>query len=289
MINIYTDGSCLGNPGPGGWAAVIMDDSGDKRVLGGHEDSTTNNRMEITAVIKSLQAVPERAQAAVYSDSQYLINTMVKGWRRTANLDLWETLDGEVKKRKVSWEWVRGHNGHQENEEANTLAREYSRRPLARTLNHLDDRGRAQMVDVGGKEATLREAVAKGSVYMQKETLRLIRDKKVEKGDVLTVARIAGIMGAKRTPDLIPLCHPIPIENVGIDLEVDEVSNAIHITASVRTVAKTGVEMEALTAVTVAALTIYDMAKSAEKGMRIGEVRLVSKRGGKSGDIVLEE
>lgn len=111
----------------------------------------------------------------------------------------------------------------------------------------------------------------------------------MEKGDVFTVARIAGIMGAKRTPDLIPMCHPIPIDRIAVELQADEAKGAIHITATVETVAKTGVEMETLTAVTVAALAVYDMAKSADKAMRIGEVRLVSKRGGKSGDMVLEQ
>jgi len=278
----------LGNPGPGGWAAVIVDEAGDKRRLGGHEDSTTNNRMEILAAIKALQASPGQAHIAVFSDSQYLINTMAKGWKRTANVDLWNTLDGEVKGREVTWEWVRGHNGHKENEEANALAMEYSKLPLARTLSHLNGHGEAVMVDVGNKDATLREAVAKGSVYMQPETFRLIQEKKMEKGDVLTVARIAGIMGAKRTPDLIPLCHPIPLEKVGVDLDMDEAASAIRITATARTVSKTGVEMEAMTAVAIAALTIYDMAKSADKGMRIGDVRLVSKTGGKSGDVHLE-
>ncbi|MBI4338623.1 MAG: cyclic pyranopterin monophosphate synthase MoaC [Chloroflexi bacterium] len=288
MITIHTDGSCLGNPGPGGWAAIIIDETGGKRSLGGHQDSTTNNRMEILAAVQGLQALPEQATVAVYSDSQYLVNTMTKGWKRTANLDLWSQLDDEARKRKVSWNWVRGHNGDGGNEEANTLALEYARRPPTVALSHLDSQGRARMVDVGDKEATHRIAVAKGCVRMQRETLRLIQQGRLEKGDVLAVARIAGIMGAKRTSDLIPMCHPLPIDSIAVDLQPDEAESAIQITATVQTVAKTGVEMEALTAVTVAALAIYDMAKSADRAMRVEDVRLVSKRGGKSGDIILE-
>lgn len=145
------------------------------------------------------------------------------------------------------------------------------------------------MVDVGAKEITQREAVARGFVAMQPETLRLINEGMVKKGDVVATARLAGIMGAKRTPDLIPLCHPIPLDQVTVELESDESRSGIRVTATARTSAKTGVEMEALTAVSVAALTLYDMCKSVDRGMRIQEVQLVRKLGGKSGDIVLEE
>lgn len=144
------------------------------------------------------------------------------------------------------------------------------------------------MVDVSAKAETAREAVARGSVYMSAETLRLILAGAAAKGDVLTTAQLAGIMAAKRTAELIPLCHPLPITGVDVSLEPDEERSAIDITATVRTTAKTGVEMEALTAVSVAALTVYDMAKAAQKDMRIGDMRLVRKRGGKSGDIALE-
>lgn len=144
------------------------------------------------------------------------------------------------------------------------------------------------MVDVSAKAETAREAVARGSVYMSAETLRLILSGAAAKGDVLTTAQLAGIMAAKRTAELIPLCHPLPITGVDVSLEPDEERSAIDITATVRTTAKTGVEMEALTAVSVAALTVYDMAKAAQKDMRIGDIRLVRKRGGKSGDIALE-
>ncbi len=158
----------------------------------------------------------------------------------------------------------------------------------ATDLTHLDEGGKAGMVDVGGKRVTQREAVARGFVSMRPETLRLIEEGMVKKGDVVATARLAGIMGAKRTPDLIPLCHPLPLDQVTVELEPDESRVGIHVTATARTSARTGVEMEALTAVSVAALTLYDMCKSVDRGMRIEDVRLVRKLGGKSGDLVLE-
>jgi len=144
------------------------------------------------------------------------------------------------------------------------------------------------MVDVGGKPDTERVAVARGEVRMKSETLSLIREGAIKKGDVLTVAQLAGVMAAKRTADLIPLCHPLPLTQVTVDLELDEALPGVQITATARTVGKTGVEMEALTAVSVAALTVYDMAKAAEKTMQIGNIRLVEKRGGRSGDVINE-
>jgi cyclic pyranopterin monophosphate synthase len=156
-------------------------------------------------------------------------------------------------------------------------------------LTHLDEHGRAHMVDVGAKPDTERVAVAKGEVAMKPETLRLIAERGVPKGDVLAVAQVAGILAAKRVPELIPLCHPLLLTQVDVAFEVDEAGSRIEITATVRTRGQTGAEMEALTAVSVAALTIYDMAKAVEKGMRIGNIRLVRKAGGKSGDVVLEE
>ncbi len=144
------------------------------------------------------------------------------------------------------------------------------------------------MVDVSAKAETAREAVAKGSVYMKAETLALITSGKVAKGDVLTTAQIAGIMAAKRTHELIPLGHPLPLTGIDVSLAPDERRSAVDISATVRTTAKTGVEMEALTAVSVAALTVYDMLKAAQRDIRIGDIRLVRKRGGKSGDIALE-
>ena len=150
-------------------------------------------------------------------------------------------------------------------------------------LTHFDDQGRAHMVDVGAKDDTKRSALASGWVRMAPETLALVLAGTAAKGDVLGVARLAGIMAAKRTADLIPLCHPLPITHVSVDLTPDPALPGVRIAAEVRTAGKTGVEMEALTAVTVAALTVYDMLKAAEKGMEIGAVRLERKEGGKSG------
>ncbi|HXP30573.1 MAG TPA: cyclic pyranopterin monophosphate synthase MoaC [Stellaceae bacterium] len=150
-------------------------------------------------------------------------------------------------------------------------------------LTHLDDEGRARMVDVGGKPETERIAVAAGSVLMQRATLDLIRAGGIKKGDVIPVARLAGIMGAKRTPELIPLCHPLVLTSIEVELACDEVRAAIDITATCKTTGRTGVEMEALTAVAVAALTVYDMVKAVDRGTRITDIRLVRKSGGKSG------
>ena len=151
------------------------------------------------------------------------------------------------------------------------------------SLTHFDASGQAHMVDVSDKPVTTREAVAQGCVVMTAETLALARNG-AKKGDVLGVARLAGIMGAKRTSDLIPLCHPLPISKVSLDLTVDDTLPGIRVSATVRTTGQTGVEMEALTAVSVACLTIYDMLKAAEKSMSIGDIRLIRKSGGKSGD-----
>ena len=150
------------------------------------------------------------------------------------------------------------------------------------TLTHFDAAGQAHMVDVSGKEPTAREAVAEALVLMSPETLALAQGG-AAKGDVLGVARLAGIMGAKRTAELIPLCHPLPLDKVALDLEADPALPGVRITATARTTGRTGVEMEALTAATVAALTVYDMLKAAQKDMRIEGVRLLQKTGGKSG------
>ena len=155
-------------------------------------------------------------------------------------------------------------------------------------LTHLDEHGRVSMVDVGHKPDTERIAVARGEVHMKKETFDLIRDGQIKKGDVLTVAQIAGITASKRTSDLIPLCHPLPLSKVNVDLMLDEALPGVVITATAKVTGKTGVEMEALTAVSVAALTVYDMAKAAEKTMKIQNIRLVEKHGGQSGDVVNE-
>lgn len=153
-------------------------------------------------------------------------------------------------------------------------------------LTHLDEAGRARMVDVGAKADTERIAIAKGEVVMKPETLALIRAGQLKKGDALTVAQIAGIQAAKRASELIPLCHPLPLTKVDVDLSLDDALPGVRITATAKTIGKTGVEMEALTAVSVAALTVYDMAKAAEKTMKIQNIRLVEKRGGKSGDVL---
>ena len=150
-------------------------------------------------------------------------------------------------------------------------------------LTHLDEQGRARMVDVGAKQETERVAIARCEVRMEPATLALIQSGGVPKGDVIGVARVAGILAAKRTGDLIPLCHPLPITSAYVDFKFDQAGSRVLIEAMVATVGKTGVEMEALTACSVAALTIYDMTKAADKGMVIGEVRLVKKTGGKSG------
>lgn len=151
-------------------------------------------------------------------------------------------------------------------------------------LTHLDSAGHATMVDVGDKAITTRTAIAAGEVRMAPATLAAIREGAAPKGDVLAAARIAGIMAAKRTPDLIPLCHTLLLTKVAVDFEIDEAESRVLITATVRCNGQTGVEMEALTAVSVAALTIYDMAKALDRGMVIGNIRLLEKQGGKSGD-----
>jgi cyclic pyranopterin phosphate synthase len=155
-------------------------------------------------------------------------------------------------------------------------------------LTHLDETGRPRMVDVTAKADTQREAITKGTVHMKAETLELIKQGQVAKGDVLTVAQIAGIMAAKRTPDLIPLCHPLLLGEIKVEFEIIEPEHAIQITSTVKNTGKTGVEMEAMTATAVAALTIYDMCKAVDRGIRIDNIRLIRKSGGKSGTIELE-
>lgn len=150
-------------------------------------------------------------------------------------------------------------------------------------LTHFDEAGRAHMVDVSGKDVTLRRATARASVLMKPETLRLIESGGVAKGDVLGTARLAGIMAAKRTADLIPLCHPLPLASVALALDCDAARNAVDIEATCAITARTGVEMEALTAASVAALTVYDMCKAVDRGMRVTDLRLVAKEGGASG------
>ncbi|MBI2305139.1 MAG: cyclic pyranopterin monophosphate synthase MoaC [Chloroflexi bacterium] len=309
IIDLYVDGACLGNPGPGGWAAIIVAPEAHHQVeIKGREANTTNNRMEILAAINGLAQTPEGAPVTVHSDSQYLVNTMTRGWKRRANLDLWQKLDGVVAHRSVRWQWIKGHAGHPENERADALANEMAGPPSGQRegngqsqgevsplshqgvpgLTHLDSQGRARMVDVTDKGETEREAVARGTVLMMAETFRAIEAGQVAKGDVLSVAQVAGILAAKETPHLIPLCHPLRLTQVTVDFQLDKERPGVNITATVKTRGQTGVEMEALTAVAVAALTVYDMCKAMDPGMRIEGIRLARKRGGKSGEVVLE-
>jgi cyclic pyranopterin monophosphate synthase len=155
-------------------------------------------------------------------------------------------------------------------------------------LSHLDEKGRPRMVDVTAKSDTQREAVTRGTIRMKAETLDLIKRGLTAKGDVLTVAQLAGIMAAKQTPTLIPLCHPLLLGEIRVEFEIDDKNHAVNITSTVKNTGKTGVEMEAMTATAVAALTIYDMCKAADRGMHIDNIRLVKKSGGKSGLIELE-
>ncbi len=161
----------------------------------------------------------------------------------------------------------------------------YNRRVSEKKLSHLDSQGRARMVDIGYKPDTDRLAVARGEVWMQPETLAQIRAGALKKGDLIATAELAGVMAAKRTAELIPLCHPLALTQITVDLDLDEALPGVIITARVRTRGKTGVEMEALTAVSVAALTVYDMAKAVDTAMQIGNIRLLEKRGGQRGDV----
>ncbi len=159
---------------------------------------------------------------------------------------------------------------------------------MSKNLTHFDDAGRPRMVDVSGKAETQRRATAQGRVVFSADSYKTVRDGGVKKGDVAQVAELAGVMGAKRTSDLIPLCHPLPITGVSLSIEPDDGAHAYVVTAEVKTTGKTGVEMEALTAVMTACLTIYDMAKAIDKSMTIEDVKLVEKSGGKSGDFKRE-
>jgi cyclic pyranopterin monophosphate synthase len=156
-------------------------------------------------------------------------------------------------------------------------------------LSHLDEQGRARMVDVSEKDVTSRTAIARGTIHMRPETLALILEDKIEKGDVFAVARVAGIMAAKKTSELIPMCHPLNITSVEIELTPNEKRARVDIEAAVRVSGKTGVEMEAMTAVSAAALTIYDMCKAVDREMTVNDIRLVKKSGGKSGTFIRKE
>ena len=304
MIEIYTDGAYNPVLRQGGWGTVIVE-GGQKRVFSGMVKRTTSNRMEITAALEGILQTPQGAEVVIYTDSQYLFGCMSRGWQRRANRDLWEQLDEAVSQRKVRWEWIERNAKNPFHEEAHTLAAklasqgekpqpmlaEKGRVPktvVAEELTHIDALGRPRMVDISGKPDTQREAVAKGLVKMQASTFNLIKRDKIEKGDVLAVAQLAGIMAAKQTPHIIPLCHPLLIGDIKVEFSLDEENSSVGITTTVKSIGKTGVEMEALTATAVTALTIYDMCKAVDRSMRIENVRLVRKSGGKSGTISLE-
>ncbi len=253
MIEIYTDGSCLGNPGPGGWAAIILDtndpDKTPSRIKGNCPD-TTNNRMELLAVIEGIASTPSDRKIKVYSDSKY-------------------------------------------NEEADNIAQQEANNiaqnpPTSTNLSHTDKTGKISMVDISNKNTTLRIAKATCDVMTSHESFLAIKNNKIEKGDVISSARIAGILAAKKTSSIIPLCHPILISHIEIAFNLDEANNVISITSKVTSSGQTGVEMEALTAVTISALTIYDMCKSIDKQTTITNIRLLKKSGGKSGIINFE-
>ena len=239
------------------------------------------------------------------------------------NPDLWGRLLDAVDNRDVVFRWVKGHAGHPQNEECDAMVREASRLPkneqlidtgyerkgsaltvqapsfesLVGTdestkpqpeLTHIDSSGEARMVDVGAKEITERAATASCEVLMSAKTLSLIRSGGIGKGDVVATAKLAGVMGGKRTAELIPMCHNIPISQIEVDIEELADGTGLRIEATARARWRTGVEMEAMTAASIAALTVYDMCKSAERGIRVTELRLLRKSGGKSGDYVAE-
>ena len=303
MIEIYTDGAYNLVLGQGGWGAVIVED-GQKRVFSGMVKKTTSNRMEITAALEGILQTPQGAEVVIYTDSQYLFGCMSQGWQRRANRDLWEQLDEAVSQRKVRWQWIDRDTANLFHQEAHTLATNLAshgerlqpvlsgkgqpKAPVMEKLTHLDAWGRPCMVDVTQKPDTQREALAKCLVTMKVATLDLLKKGSMPKGDVLAVAQLAGIMAAKQTPHLIPLCHPVLIGDVKIEFNLDEANGAVEIVTTVKSTGKTGVEMEALTATAVTALTIYDMCKAVDRGIKIENIRLIRKSGGKSGIVDLE-
>jgi len=303
MIEIYTDGAYNPVLHQGGWGAVIVED-GQKRVFSGGVKKTTSNRMEISAALEGILHTQQGAEAVVYTDSQYLFGCMSQGWQRRANRDLWEQLDEAVSQRKVRWQWIDRNATNPFHQEAHTLAtslasqgemvrpvpseKEKPEVPAVEELTHLDAWGRPCMVDVSQKPDTQREAQAKCLVRMKASTLDLLKRGNIPKGDVLAVAQLAGIMAGKQTPHLIPLCHPVLIGDIKVEFNLDETSYAVEITTTVKSTGKTGVEMEALTATAVTALTIYDMCKAVDRSIKIENIRLIRKSGGKSGTVNLE-
>jgi len=305
LIEIYTDGAYNPVLGQGGWGAVVVED-GQKRVFSGIVKKTTSNRMEITAALEGILQAPQGIEVVIYTDSQYLFGCMSRGWQRRANRDLWERLDEVVGQRKVRWEWIDRNTRNPFHKEAHALATNLAsqgemlqpilsekqkgkpKAPVMEELTHIDASGRPRMVDVTEKPDTQREAVAKCMVRMEASTLDRLKKGSLPKGDVLAVAQLAGIMAAKQTPHIIPLCHPVLIGDVKVEFDLDEPNSAVEITTTVKSVGKTGVEMEALTATAVTALTIYDMCKIVDHSMQIESIRLIRKSGGKSGVVILE-
>ena len=302
MVEIYTDGAYHPVLHQGGWGAVIIEDS-QKRVFSGMTKKTTSNRMEITAALEGILHTQQGAEAIVYTDSQYLFGCMSQGWQRRANRDLWEQLDEAVSQRKVGWQWIDRNTTNPFHQEAHTLATSLASQAekpepvlsekgqpeaVVEELTHLDASGRPCMVDVTRKPDTQREAQARCLVRMKASTLDLLKKGSIPKGDVLAVAQLAGIMAGKQTPYLIPLCHPLLIGDIKVEFNLDETSCAVEITTTVKSTGKTGVEMEALTAAAVTALTIYDMCKAVDRGIKIENIRLIKKSGGKSGTVNLE-
>tara|TARA_Y100001970_G_scaffold164563_1_gene201058 strand:- start:2498 stop:3376 length:879 start_codon:yes stop_codon:yes gene_type:complete len=286
MITIYTDGSCLGNPGPGGWGAIIIYPDGKEKELSGSDLDTTNNRMELQSVIEALDFLESDSVIEVFSDSLYVINTITKGWKKKANMELWNELENVIQKHSnISWNWVKGHSGDFYNEKVNDIAQGKAEMVKKNNLSHINEEGSVQMVDVGKKSDSERSAIAKGFVKVSKEIISQVIAANNPKGDVLSISRIAGIMAAKRTPELIPLCHQIDLNHVEITIDIDESNNRFIIEANTKSNSKTGVEMESLVAVSITALTIYDMTKAIDHDSLICDIQLVSKKGGKSGDV----
>ena len=286
MIQIHTDGSCLGNPGPGGWGAIIIYPDGDVKELSGSNQDTTNNRMELKAVIEALNFLESGSMIELFSDSLYVINTITKGWKKKANIELWNELDNVIQKHNnISWNWVKGHSGDFYNEKVNDIAQGKAEMVKKNNLSHVNEEGSVQMVDVGQKSDSERIAVAKGFVKVSQEIISQVLAANNPKGDVLSISRIAGIMAAKKTPELIPLCHQIDLNHVDITIDIDDENNRFVIEASTKSSSKTGVEMESLVAVSITALTIYDMTKAIDHDSLISDIQLVSKKGGKSGNI----
>ena len=316
-ITIYTDGSSLGNPGPGGYGIVIIrpSETGEPAIeeLSAGFQKTTNNRMELLGAIVVLEKLERTDTPLVLkSDSSYVVNAVnqnwIANWKRAEwmragklipNTDLWQRLDRLLGRVEVRFEKVRAHSGVHYNERADILAKDAAQSTdlavdggymgsmpmemntavpkVEKKFSHLDAGGKVQMVNVNPKEVVSRSATAEATVNLNESTVEAIYDGKIPKGDVLTTAKIAAISAAKRTAELIPLCHTIPIGYVRVEFERRQGEGKIQIRATVEADWKTGVEMEALTAVTVAALSLYDMCKAVDKSIVISDIRLVRK------------